>query len=67
MQLDSMMLISMMVNMIRIKQKENIQNSMFGIDDGVSKWETVFNGINEKYPDVEQKVRENQKHARGSS
>ncbi|WP_255287162.1 DUF7018 domain-containing (lipo)protein [Bacillus thuringiensis] len=47
------------------KAKESIQNGMFGIDDGVSKWETVFNGINEKYPDVEQKVKEeNQKHAK---
>ncbi|MEW5205149.1 DUF7018 domain-containing (lipo)protein [Bacillus cereus] len=47
------------------KAKESIQNGMFGIDDGVSKWETVFNGINEKYPDVEKKVKEeNQKHAK---
>ncbi|HDZ3280360.1 hypothetical protein OCA05_25365 [Bacillus cereus] len=47
------------------KAKEIIQNGMFGIDDGVSKWETVFNGINEKYPDVEQEVKEeNQKHAK---
>ncbi|EEL25611.1 hypothetical protein bcere0018_54460 [Bacillus cereus Rock1-15] len=47
------------------KAKESIQNGMFGIDDGVSKWETVFNGINEKYPDVEQKVKEeNQKQAK---
>ncbi|HDR8487908.1 TPA: hypothetical protein QC445_004782 [Bacillus cereus] len=47
------------------KAKEIIQNGMFGIDDGASKWETVFNEINEKYPDVEQKVKEeNQKHAK---
>ncbi|MEB8702866.1 hypothetical protein P4H21_19155 [Bacillus cereus] len=47
------------------KAKESIQNGMFGIDDGVSKWGTVFNGINEKYPDVEKKVKEeNQKHAK---
>ncbi|PEC07537.1 DUF7018 domain-containing (lipo)protein [Bacillus toyonensis] len=47
------------------KAKESIQNGMFGIDDGVSKWETVFNEINEKYPDVEKKVKEeNQKHAK---
>lgn len=47
------------------KAKEIIQNGMFGIDEGVSKWETVFKGINEKYPDIEQKVKEeNQKHAK---
>ncbi|HDR6218353.1 DUF7018 domain-containing (lipo)protein [Bacillus cereus group sp. MYBK249-1] len=47
------------------KAKEIIQTGMFGIDDGVSKWETVFNGINEKYPDIEQEVKEeNQKHAK---
>ncbi|PEJ60052.1 hypothetical protein CN906_27810 [Bacillus toyonensis] len=47
------------------KANESIQNGMFGIDDGVSKWETVFNEINEKYPDVEKKVKEeNQKHAK---
>ncbi|EMN7732304.1 DUF7018 domain-containing (lipo)protein [Bacillus thuringiensis] len=47
------------------KAKEIIQNGMFGIDDSASKWETVFNEINEKYPDVEQKVKEeNQKHAK---
>ncbi|PFH78010.1 DUF7018 domain-containing (lipo)protein, partial [Bacillus thuringiensis] len=45
--------------------KEIIQTGMFGIDDGVSKWETVFKGINEKYPDIEQEVKEeNQKHAK---
>ncbi|MGQ3545336.1 DUF7018 domain-containing (lipo)protein [Bacillus cereus] len=47
------------------KAKEIIQTGMFGIDDGVSKWETVFNGVNEKYPDIEQEVKEeNQKHAK---
>lgn len=47
------------------KAKEIIQTGMFGIDDGVSKWETVFKGINEKYPDIEQEVKEeNQKHAK---
>lgn len=49
----------------KYKAEEIIQNGMFGIDDGVSKWDTVFNRINEKYPDVEQKVKEdNQKHAK---
>lgn len=47
------------------KAKEIIQTGMFGIDDGVSKWETIFKEINEKYPDIEQEVKEeNQKNAK---